>query len=441
MLYDKVEIEAIKIAVADLENIGIGCKDTLIKSVFWLSEYYENTNEERYLEKAIWHIYAYLELGFPYENGERKFNKVLKHMGKSRVELFSNRKWNYRKVKLNKTSIRSMIGNWNPVLHSMKINDVVNDIIEKARNRECGEFIYHSGKMIVQNEEKQLWEQTYKLYIDESETIFHNINENKYFVLEGNKMIKVAVVDDDIDMQRMIQHYMNQEIRQEDNVEVVFYDKGSVLLEKLDGDCKVDILFLDIELPDINGIELGKRIREKYSRIYLVYLTSHSEFAIESYVLDAFQYILKEQMEVRLPQILRQLIKRVQKETKYYRMIGTNLDKEKVYYRDIITICKEKGAKYVKYNTVKGEYRERISLDEVLQNLHNDEFILVERGVVINAKHIAKLKNNDIYMDNKEKITISRTLLAKVRKQINLCWGANNGNGNSSICINRNIYL
>lgn len=237
-------------------------------------------------------------------------------------------------------------------------------------------------------------------------------------------MINIAVVDDDREMQKMIQRCMSQEIRQEDNVEVAFYDNGQTLLKDLEMECKADILFLDIELPDMNGIELGKKIREKYPRIYLVYLTSHSEFAIESYVLDAYQYILKEQMEVRLPQILRQLIKRVEKETKYYRMIGTNLDKEKVYYRDIITICKEKGAKYVRYDTLKGEFRERISLDEVLRELHNDNFILVERGVVINARHIAKLKNNIIYMDNKEKIVISRKLLAKVREQINLCWGS-----------------
>lgn len=245
----------------------------------------------------------------------------------------------------------------------------------------------------------------------------------KVWDVRGNEMINVAVVDDDKDMQRMIRQCMNREIRQEDHVEVAFYEKGQALWDVLEADRRPDILFLDIELPDINGIELGKRIREKYPRIYLVYLTSHSEFAIESYVLDAFQYILKEQMEVRLPQILRQLIKRVQKETKYYRMIGTNLNKEKVYYQDILTICKEKGAKYVKYDTVKGEYRERISLEEVLQDLHNDQFILVKRGVAINAKHIAKLKNDVIYMDNEEKITISRTILAKVREQINLCWG------------------
>lgn len=185
MLYDKVEIEVIKLAVSGLESVGIGSKDVLMKSVAKLREYYEDSSDERYLIKAVWHIYAYLELGFPYESGEKEFDKIIKYMGKTKTELFPERKWRYKKVKLNKTSIRNMIGNWNPILHSMKINDVVNDIIEKVKNRECGEFIYHSGKMIEQTGEKQLWEQTYKLYIDESEVIFHDINENKYFVLAG----------------------------------------------------------------------------------------------------------------------------------------------------------------------------------------------------------------------------------------------------------------
>lgn len=187
MLYDSTEIEAIKIAVSNLEGLGMSSRKVLIQSVCWLREKYEVTGEENYLTKAVWHIYAYLGMGFPYEEGEKEFNLIIKYVGKTKEELFPARQWIYKKMKLNKTNIRNLLGNWNPVLHSMKINDVVNDILEKAINEEEGTYIYHSGKLIEQNENKELWENTYKLYIDKGEIIFHNVNRNKYFILARNE--------------------------------------------------------------------------------------------------------------------------------------------------------------------------------------------------------------------------------------------------------------
>ena len=66
-----------------------------------------------------------------------------------------------------------------------------------------------------------------------------------------------------------------------------------------------DLFFVDIELGDgITGLEFGRILRKKYPNRGLVFLTSHKEFAMESYEIEADQYILKEQMDKRLPGIL-----------------------------------------------------------------------------------------------------------------------------------------
>ncbi|XCP83822.1 hypothetical protein ABXS75_12150 [Roseburia hominis] len=185
MLMDLVEVEGIKIAVRNLEGLRISSNKVLIKSVVWLRNMYECSGKEEYLEKAVWHIYAYLGLGFPYEEGEEEFRIILSHLGKEREELFPARRWIYKKVKLSKTNVRNLLGGWNPVLHSMKINDVVNDIVDKVAHLEKGIYSYHCGKLIAQCEEKELWDQTYRLYIDEEGAVFQNLNQNRYYVLEG----------------------------------------------------------------------------------------------------------------------------------------------------------------------------------------------------------------------------------------------------------------
>ena len=187
MVYSKVDVQIIKLAVSNIESQGLSSKQVLIDSIRWLTQKYLDTLEEAYLNKAVLHIYCYLELGYPYELGRKEFDIILSYLGKEEEELFPKRKYKYKKIVLSRANIKKILGRWNPKLHCMKIDEVVEDIIQKIQNKDYGEYCYHSGKLLLENDEKCLWEQTYKLYVDVEETIFHHINENKYYVFTKEK--------------------------------------------------------------------------------------------------------------------------------------------------------------------------------------------------------------------------------------------------------------
>ena len=65
----------------------------------------------------------------------------------------------------------------------MKISDAVEDIIEKSRNRQIGEYTYHCGRVIKQDGANTLWENTCRLYVREEEVVFQNVNKGKYYIL------------------------------------------------------------------------------------------------------------------------------------------------------------------------------------------------------------------------------------------------------------------
>lgn len=182
MLYDVVEIKAIMIALGNIESIGEKSKEILLKSIVWLRKYYERSLDRGFLEKAVWHAYAYLNLGFPYEEIEKEIQKIVAYLGTDIQEVFPEKQWKYRKMKLTKTNVRNLIGRWNPKLHSMNITDVVEDIIQNVREKRVGEYLYYSGKRIEQEGEKTLWEQTYKLYVNQDEAILHALNKNVYYM-------------------------------------------------------------------------------------------------------------------------------------------------------------------------------------------------------------------------------------------------------------------
>ena len=78
---------------------------------------------------------------------------------------------------------------------------------------------------------------------------------------------------------------------------------------------RYDLVISDIELPGISGLELGKRIKENNPDVYLVFLTSHSEFASESYIIEAYQYILKKDIEERLSPLIERVVHEIKKDT------------------------------------------------------------------------------------------------------------------------------
>ena len=182
------------------------------------------------------------------------------------------------------------------------------------------------------------------------------------------------------------------------------------------------MVITDKELPGISGLELGKRIKQIYSDIYLVFLTSYSEFASESYVIEAYQYILKRDMSVRLPMLVDKVIAKIEKEYTEFCWIGNYRDFKKLYYRDIIYVKKLKGTKYTEYVTNQGKYTERISINHVFSELSKRGFILADRAYVVNINHVQRMRRNIIYMDNGEEIRVNRAHDMEIKENIAECW-------------------
>ena len=187
MFYSRVNVQVIKLAVANIESQGLSSNDVLLESVSWLRENYERTSEKQYLIKAVWHIYAYLELGYPYEIGRKEFERVLQYL-EIDEEIFSlAKKWTSKTSSLSRANIKKILGRWNPKLHSMKIDEVVEEIINKVQSNDKGEYCYYSGKKISEQKDECLWERTFKLYVEDGKAILHYVNENKYYMFAQEK--------------------------------------------------------------------------------------------------------------------------------------------------------------------------------------------------------------------------------------------------------------
>lgn len=234
-------------------------------------------------------------------------------------------------------------------------------------------------------------------------------------------MIGIAVVDDERQMLEEAKRILSDMASKYENVIIDDFEKSEDFLDTVTA-YKYQILITDIDMPGVNGIELCERAREICPGIYVVFLTAYVEYAIDSYRMDAYQYILKSEMHSRFPEVLGKLLALVSKSQKSYCYIGTDGQKQRVLYCDIICIAKGKRSKYVDYKLTNGELSERNSMEKVLKKLDHNEFLLVERGCIVNLRHVVNIQDNTLILSNKQTVDVSSRRVKLVKEGMSRYW-------------------
>lgn len=175
---------------------------------------------------------------------------------------------------------------------------------------------------------------------------------------------------------------------------VDMYDDGKKLLDAFEQN-PYDLLFLDIEMPKMDGISLAKKIREKCETAYIVFLTGHVEYALEGYEVNALRYLTKPIKEDKLKEVLRFVMDKsvsmnqlMIKDEGYERFINIP---------DIIYL--EAQNQYVMIYTVAGDFLVRHNIGDYENELKNDGFFRVHRGYIVSLARVKKLVKSDIILE------------------------------------------
>lgn len=235
--------------------------------------------------------------------------------------------------------------------------------------------------------------------------------------------LTIAIIEDEQPVREQIGEIVIQELSGEAEVYIEKYEDAESFLqafgEKKDAEYP-GVVISDIDLPGMNGIELGAKLKEDGIETYLVFLTSFAEFAADSYILEAYQYILKRDMKERLGDVLRGIAEEKKNSEQAFLWIGDH--EKKLFYRDIICVSKVKGQKYSEYKTKKETYRERAPLFQIEEQLCTDAFIMVGRSCLVNIEHIAGISAESVQLDNGDVIGAGRELILEVKQKVTAYW-------------------
>ena len=232
-------------------------------------------------------------------------------------------------------------------------------------------------------------------------------------------MYRISVCDDNSGELEKIRKIIN-EYTAANNIkaEVKAFASGRELLEYEDDEQFSDIYILDIIMPDMNGIQLGKAIRQKNADAFIIFLTTSKDYALESYSVKAFSYLIKPAVEKNVTAELADVFSRISKPPERFVLKCTNgtvsVSAEDIVYIEYYNhriIYRLAGGKTVESVYFRGTF------DSVITDyIKNGSFIKSSASYLVNMKHIKTVNAAGFIMSDGTVLTVTRKY-AEARKK------------------------
>ena len=180
----------------------------------------------------------------------------------------------------------------------------------------------------------------------------------------------------------------------DDSFQISHYNDGEALVEDcLQRKILFDILFLDIYMPGLNGIETARKIRANMKDVKIIFVSSSNEHYPEAYDVFAFNYIIKPLNPNKLNQILDQALMSITKERRQQIQFSYKATNYRILCSDILYL--ETRDKIIFFFMAdKSTLKCYAKLDEILKQLPEESFIRCHQSFAVNIFHVTEMAEN-----------------------------------------------
>ena len=217
-------------------------------------------------------------------------------------------------------------------------------------------------------------------------------------------MIRIAICDDEKHMSDHIRSMISDFFRKKNQeISLHMFSSGEELLSY---NGQIDILFLDIQMKGMDGMETARKLRADKFRGFLVFITVLKEMVFQSFEVQTYDYLVKPVDKKQFEKTMERLYASTQNASEDSLLVQKGYE-GRIIPKDEIVFCEIIDRK-IYLNLASGEvvdYYERI---ENLETKLDNRFYRCHRSYLINLKHLKGYKNGTAYMDNGKEIPVSR---------------------------------
>lgn len=218
------------------------------------------------------------------------------------------------------------------------------------------------------------------------------------------KILKCLIVDDEPPAIRLLEKY----VAKIPFLELVDTSTSSLTALSLIEDNAIDLVFLDIQMPELSGLQLSKIIKGKTK---IIFTTAYSQFALDSYDVNAVDYLLKPfeferfyeaVLKVKNTNTIQEPALEIAKTTSEYLFVKTDGKNnfEKVYVKDILYIQGLKN--YVAIHLTDNQIITNNTLKNIEDQLPKSDFVKTHKSLIVSLRHITKTDSVSVYINEKD---------------------------------------
>ncbi len=219
-------------------------------------------------------------------------------------------------------------------------------------------------------------------------------------------MIKIAIVEDEkIEQERLLNSLCKFKEEYADfNYSVTVFNDGVQFLSSFKAE--YDLIFLDISMPHINGMDVAAKIRERDENVLIVFITNLQQYALKGYQVDAMDFAVKPLKYSRFASIMRRVAKKVTNSKKNI-CIGAGGNIKRILVSGILYV--EVMAHELTYHTVSGDFSVRSSMKDAEKQLIGEGFYRCNNCYLVNLLYVKAVESDEVIVgDSRLKIALRR---------------------------------
>lgn len=237
----------------------------------------------------------------------------------------------------------------------------------------------------------------------------------------------IAICDDDSKITSRLESDIRAIFKNlKDDVDVSVFVNGTDLIDTIKKEkIHYDILLLDVDMPNISGLEVAKILRETNEDIIIIiFISSYEKYVFDSFEYNPFRYIRKNKIKEELSIALKSAYSLYKKSERRYVVIKSDDGDYRVEQSEIcyFEIVKRKLFIHLANNKVLGMWK---PIKDFINEINDNNFVKIHSGCVVNMKYIKEYTSYDVILDNGEKLFTSRAGMKILKDELTRYWGEN----------------
>ena len=204
--------------------------------------------------------------------------------------------------------------------------------------------------------------------------------------MKGGVEVKIAICEDEKYQREIMQQYILEHREYDSNMEISAFSSGEAFLDACAAGEKYDILFLDIQMAGVNGIEVAHEKRKKNKNTIIFFITGFAEYVSDAFVVDAFQFLQKPVRKELFDREFSRALKKYYTQNKLYPINDKSkllsLKLQEIVYLEVLV-------REIIIHTTSGKYSKIGKMDAEEKQLFPYGFIRIHRTYLVNMNHIA----------------------------------------------------